>query len=162
MILIVNINPSLDVIFYTKGFHKSKVNRSYKEEIVPGGKGINVAKTLKAFGEGKFCEAKEYFNMACEIEPENPEYLRGLGLVEFLLDNFDTAENILREVLKRDPENSAARDNLIELLIRIGKVEEAEKEISEFRRKDPKDWQILYRVQELRNKKEEIKKGGSS
>ncbi len=112
-------------------------------------------------GEGKFYEAKEYFNMAYKIESENPEYLRGLGLVEFLLDNFDTAEKILREVLKRDPENNAARDNLIELLIRIGKIEEAEKEISEFRRKDPKDWQILYRVQELKNKKEEIKKGGS-
>ncbi|ACI19673.1 1-phosphofructokinase family hexose kinase [Dictyoglomus thermophilum] len=51
MILVVNINPSLDIVFYTQKFQKNKVNRSYKEEMIPGGKGINVAKTLKAFGE---------------------------------------------------------------------------------------------------------------
>ncbi|MFN3698804.1 MAG: 1-phosphofructokinase family hexose kinase [Dictyoglomus sp.] len=51
MILIVNINPSLDIIFNVHSFHQNKVNRSYKEYITPGGKGINVAKTLKAFEE---------------------------------------------------------------------------------------------------------------
>ena len=51
MILIVNLNPSLDVIFYTEKFYKNKVNRSMKEYIMPGGKGINVAKTLKIFNE---------------------------------------------------------------------------------------------------------------
>jgi len=51
MILIVNLNPSLDVIFYTEKFLKNKVNRSIREYIMPGGKGINVAKTLKIFNE---------------------------------------------------------------------------------------------------------------
>lgn len=112
-------------------------------------------------GEGDLHTAKEYFKLACDIEPENAEYLRGLGLVEFLLGNYEISERILREVLRRDPDNSAARDNLIELLIKVGKIEEAEEKIFEFRKKDPKDWQILYRVQELRNRKKEIKEGGS-
>lgn len=51
MILIVNLNPSLDIIFNVNNFCKNKVNRSYKEYITPGGKGINVAKTLRAFKE---------------------------------------------------------------------------------------------------------------
>lgn len=51
MILVVNLNPSLDVIFNVNNFYKNKVNRSCKEYITPGGKGINVAKTLKAFKE---------------------------------------------------------------------------------------------------------------
>lgn len=66
--------------------------------------------------------------------------------------NYEEAENLFREVLNKDPENSAALDNLIELLIKTGKLEEAKLEIEKFREKDPKDWQILYRVQELRNK----------
>ncbi|WP_273334287.1 1-phosphofructokinase family hexose kinase [Dictyoglomus turgidum] len=78
MILIVNINPSLDVIFYTKGFHKSKVNRSYKEEIVPGGKGINVAKTLKAFGEEVkvigFCGGSTGIILKEELKKRNIDY----------------------------------------------------------------------------------------
>jgi len=64
----------------------------------------------------------------------------------------------LRKVLELDADNSAARDNLIELLIKVGKVEEAEKEINKFMEKDPKDWQIFYRVQELKKRKKELEK----
>ncbi len=78
MILIVNINPSLDVIFYSKSFHKNKVNRSYKEEIVPGGKGINVAKTLKAFGEEVkvigFCGGSTGMILKEELKKRNIDY----------------------------------------------------------------------------------------
>ncbi|MFN3698803.1 MAG: tetratricopeptide repeat protein [Dictyoglomus sp.] len=109
-------------------------------------------------GEGNLLEAKKNFEKAYMLDPSNPEYLRGLGWIEFLFGNYNEAEKILREVLRRDSDNSAARDNLIELLIKIGNLEEAEKEINNFREKDPKDWQIYYRLQELKNKKKEFKK----
>lgn len=109
-------------------------------------------------GEGNLLEAKENFLKAYNLDSKNPEYLRGLGWIEFLLGNYEEAERILREVLEIDADNSAARDNLIELLIKIGKVEEAEREIYRFIEKDPKDWQILYRIQELKKKKMELEK----
>ncbi|HPU43164.1 MAG: 1-phosphofructokinase family hexose kinase [Dictyoglomaceae bacterium] len=54
MILIVNLNPSLDIVFNTWEIKKGKVHRSKRELMTPGGKGINVAKTLKVFGEDIF------------------------------------------------------------------------------------------------------------
>ncbi|HOJ93489.1 MAG TPA: tetratricopeptide repeat protein [Dictyoglomaceae bacterium] len=108
-------------------------------------------------GEGNLEEARKNFEKALELSPEAPEYLRGIAWVEYLSGNYEKAEKLLKEVLKRDPDNSAAQDNLIELLIKIGRVDSAREEIEKFMEKDPKDWQIFYRLRELKSKEKEIK-----
>ena len=50
MIYTVTFNPSLDYIVSVDDFILGKVNRTSKELIYPGGKGINVSRVLKELG----------------------------------------------------------------------------------------------------------------
>ena len=46
MIYTVTLNPSIDYIIETDKFKIGEVNRANKEELYPGGKGINVSLML--------------------------------------------------------------------------------------------------------------------
>jgi len=50
MIYTLTINPALDYIIEIQNFKLSNINRSEKEYIFPGGKGINVSIILKELG----------------------------------------------------------------------------------------------------------------
>ena len=51
MIYTVTFNPSIDYIVDVNNFKTGVVNRTSKEIIFPGGKGINVSMVLKNLGE---------------------------------------------------------------------------------------------------------------
>lgn len=50
MIYTITCNPSLDYIMHVKDFIDGETNRSYQEEIYPGGKGFNVSTILQRIG----------------------------------------------------------------------------------------------------------------
>jgi 1-phosphofructokinase family hexose kinase len=50
MILVVSLNPALDVTHHVAGVDWSGVNRPRQVAVAPGGKGLNVARTLHALG----------------------------------------------------------------------------------------------------------------
>ena len=50
MVYTVTFNPSLDYIVSVEGFQLGKTNRTAKEQMLPGGKGINVSTVLKNMG----------------------------------------------------------------------------------------------------------------
>jgi tagatose 6-phosphate kinase len=50
MILIVTLNPALDVTHHVAGADWAGVNRPHEVAVRPGGKGVNVARTLQALG----------------------------------------------------------------------------------------------------------------
>lgn len=50
MIYTLTFNPSLDYIMKVKNFEEGETNRSYQEEIYPGGKGFNVSTILQRLG----------------------------------------------------------------------------------------------------------------
>lgn len=50
MIYTITFNPALDYVIKTQDFQAGKINRSEKENILPGGKGINVSIILKTLG----------------------------------------------------------------------------------------------------------------
>jgi tagatose 6-phosphate kinase len=50
MILVVSLNPALDVTHHVAGVDWSGVNRPGQVRAGPGGKGVNVARTLRALG----------------------------------------------------------------------------------------------------------------
>lgn len=50
MIYTITLNPSLDYIVHAASFASGKVNRSQREEILPGGKGVNVSRVLAQLG----------------------------------------------------------------------------------------------------------------
>lgn len=54
MILTVTLNPSLDLHLFLQELSLGKVHRSQKEILIPGGKGINISRTLKIFEEDTY------------------------------------------------------------------------------------------------------------
>ena len=50
MVYTVTLNPAIDYIVKIKNFQKGEINRSLGEEVLPGGKGINVSIVLKELG----------------------------------------------------------------------------------------------------------------
>lgn len=50
MIYTVTLNPSLDYVMHLNHFQMGKTNRSNREEVYPGGKGINVSTMLAHLG----------------------------------------------------------------------------------------------------------------
>jgi Flp pilus assembly protein TadD len=57
-------------------------------------------------------EAEEDFRKAVLIDPDLIEARSGIGLVRATQGDTDSAVRIFRDVLKRDPDNLAARENL--------------------------------------------------
>jgi len=51
MLLTITLNPSIDRRYSVNGFEKGKIFRTDGFQYTPGGKGINVAKVIKAFDE---------------------------------------------------------------------------------------------------------------
>ena len=51
MIVVVSLNPALDVTHYVHGADWSGVNRPHEVHVRAGGKGLNVARTLRALGQ---------------------------------------------------------------------------------------------------------------
>ena len=67
MIYTLTINPALDYIIEIQNFKLSNINRSEKEYIFPGGKGINVSIVLFEFCKDLFRLAK--FSLCYFIYP---------------------------------------------------------------------------------------------
>lgn len=51
MIVVVSLNPALDVTHHVEGADWSGVNRPHEVQVRAGGKGLNVARTLRALGQ---------------------------------------------------------------------------------------------------------------
>lgn len=51
MILTITLNPSIDRRYIVDGFEKGEIFRTKEVQYTPGGKGINVTKVIKSFGE---------------------------------------------------------------------------------------------------------------
>ena len=61
VIYTVTFNPSLDYIISVNDFELGKTNRTAKEQMLVGGKGINVSTVLTNFGIENTALIKEFF-----------------------------------------------------------------------------------------------------
>ncbi|MBQ8647532.1 MAG: 1-phosphofructokinase, partial [Oscillospiraceae bacterium] len=58
MIYTYTLNPALDCITWTTALREGGLNRAYRQEILPGGKGVNVAMVLTALD--RLCVARGF------------------------------------------------------------------------------------------------------
>ena len=97
MIYTVTFNPSLDYIVSVPGFELGKTNRTESEQLLPGGKGINVSILLNHIGIEStalgFCagftgeEIKRQLPISSYIRPAwDLETLGKLGVNRFSID----------------------------------------------------------------------------
>ncbi|MDD2971080.1 MAG: 1-phosphofructokinase [Lachnospiraceae bacterium] len=75
MIYTVTLNPSLDYIVDVKEFQLGKTNRTEKEKILPGGKGLNVSMVLVNLG----CESTAYGFVAGFVGEEIRRRMKDMG-----------------------------------------------------------------------------------
>ncbi|MCX7942140.1 MAG: tetratricopeptide repeat protein [Dictyoglomaceae bacterium] len=146
-----------DLYLWIKDYEKAKELLKKSIDLEPNNPLYYYLLGFTYIAENDINFAKINFLKALEMSPENPEYLRGLAWAEYVSGNLERAEILLKKVLDLDSGNTAARDNLIEVFIKEGKLKEAEEEIKNFRNFDPKDWQIFQRIQQLKEKAKETK-----
>ena len=73
-------------------------------------------------------EAMGYVQRALALDPQNAAYLDSLGWAQFKLALYDDSEKSLRAALAADEADPTIREHLGDLLIRIGRAEEALRE----------------------------------
>lgn len=82
MIYTVTFNPSLDYVVRVKDFKAGQINRTYFEEIQPGGKGINVSIVLKNLGHHSTALGFMAGFTGREIEEELKKFGIGTDFIE--------------------------------------------------------------------------------
>jgi tetratricopeptide (TPR) repeat protein len=70
-------------------------------------------------------ESVRYIRRALEAEPNNPAYLDSLGWAYFKMNRLDLAEPNLRRAARDRPRDSAVQDHWGDLLLKLGRREEA-------------------------------------
>ncbi len=80
----------------------------------------NVVETLIELGKfyyvnKKYGEAREQFEKALSIDPENEEILQNIALLHEINNEIEDAKDVYHNILKINPDNSAAREKLNKL-----------------------------------------------
>lgn len=127
MIYTLTLSPSIDYSVGVKNFTAGIINRTYKEDYVPGGKGINVSIVLKNLGfdsialgflagfTGDFIEAK------LKEEGLNTSFVRtgGITRINVKVESEDEKETAINGQGPR-----VTQAEMAELLTKIGRIQD--------------------------------------
>lgn len=80
---------------------------------------------------GHYGESQRLFERALKLGPPSAELLSDYGYCLYLQDDLSQAERVLRDALGRDPQYTAARNNLA---LTLGEQERFEESLAEFRK----------------------------
>jgi tetratricopeptide (TPR) repeat protein len=80
--------------------------------------------------QGLLDEAVEAYERALDLDPSQPRALNGIGLLLFNAGRYSEALDLFDRVLYRMPNQVQIRYNRVLALLKLGMVEEAEREIS--------------------------------
>ena len=123
----------------------------------------NLAQCLiKRNGKGDKEEAKKYLKKSLELDPKNIGCLHTNALLLESDKKYIDAEECYRKILKMQPLNFRAVQNLSELLFRTGKRREAREVLVTVLKKDPPDQHKKVYQQALKNLDKKIKEKSKS
>lgn len=97
MIYTITFNPALDYVIKVQDFNVGKINKSQKEYIYPGGKGINVSIVLKTLGQETTAMGFISGFVGKEIEKQVQKYGVQTDFIEIKNDNSRINVKILGE-----------------------------------------------------------------
>lgn len=118
----------------------------------------NLAQCLiKRNGKGDKKMAHSYLAQALKLSPDNVGTLHTKALVEESDKNYEEAEEAYRKILKIQPLNFRAVQNLSELLFKVGKRREAREVLTNVLKEDPPQQHKKIYQQALKNLDQKIK-----
>ena len=92
MIYTITFNPALDYVIKVQDFNVGKINKSQKEYIYPGGKGINVSIVLKTLGQETTAMGFISGFVGKEIEKQVQKYGVQTDFIE--IENYNSRINV--------------------------------------------------------------------
>jgi tetratricopeptide (TPR) repeat protein len=98
------------------------------------------------FYTGKYEEARQELETACEIQPDYPDALYSLALTARQLNNPPRATELLQKVVALTPRNADAQYLLGQNLLQVGKTDEAIAHWKLAVQADPNQSQSLYNL----------------
>jgi tetratricopeptide (TPR) repeat protein len=93
----------------------------------------------RAFRQGGYPEAREHFNAALKLRPDDPDLLYNLGRCAEAERKQAEAEELFKRVIDRDPGHAPARRSRTKLLLATGRRADAEREAKDWLTARPGD-----------------------
>ncbi|MFQ3650121.1 MAG: tetratricopeptide repeat protein [Gemmataceae bacterium] len=84
---------------------------------------------IKAYRRGGYREARQHFEAALQLRPNDADLLYNLGRTAEQLNQLQEAEELYRQAIVEHPDHAAARHARTQLLTRTGRREQAELEV---------------------------------
>ena len=92
---------------------------------------------LAAFQRGEYADARQTFQAALELQPEDAGLRYNIGQCSDRLGDATAAERAYSDCLRRSPEHAACRHALCRLLVRSGRTPEAVHMVDDWLQKQP-------------------------
>jgi predicted Zn-dependent protease len=123
-------------------YFKSKLTQGTAEQRTVARYGMG----LIALKEEKYKEAESVFQALTLQYPEQPQYASALARTALDTQNYNTAANRYQKLIKQFPDNEAIKLEYINALLKVGKTEQARKNLfslNPITQKMPIYWQLL-------------------
>ena len=123
-------------------YFKSKLTQGTAEQRTVARYGMG----LIALKEEKYKEAESVFQALTLQYPEQPQYASALARTALDAQNYNTAANRYQKLIEQFPDNAAIKLEYINALLKVGKTEQARKNLfslNPITQKMPIYWQLL-------------------
>ena len=89
------------------------------------------------FGQGSFAGARDCFQSALNLQPDDPDLVYNLGRCHDRMGQLDLAERLYRQCLERNPDHLEALHACVVLMRNSGRKDMADALVGDWRRKRP-------------------------
>lgn len=107
---------------------------------------------LQYLALAKTAQAQEHLKLAKDLDPDVLDYTVALGRAQAETGNYDAAEALFREVVAREPNNLAAKNNLAVLAFRRDDTKASLKHLQEILREDSENVPALTTLGQVYHK----------
>jgi protein O-GlcNAc transferase len=84
---------------------------------------------IKAYRRGGYHEARQHFEAALQLRPNDPDLLYNLGRTAEMQNKLQEAEELYRQAIVEQPDHAAARQARTQLLWKTGRQDQAHREV---------------------------------
>jgi len=87
---------------------------------------------LELYREHQYAAAEQKFKTAVELKPNDPVLLNNLGFIYYVMGRYDDSLAYLQKTLAADPKRKEAHQNIADLLMKMGRRDEARQHYQQY------------------------------